>query len=95
VQGRKGSSEAWDPALGLAGWRLPVPAYLAMHDDLVAVAWADPCQRCALPPGLALPLIDGVTQDLGVHMHRDFEGPACYGYWVAPTVGLMSMHIIG
>jgi phytoene/squalene synthetase len=66
-----------------------------MNADLAAVAWADPFQRCALPPGLALPLIDGVTQDLGVHMHRDFEGPACYGYGVASTVEWMSMHIIG
>ncbi len=95
VQGRGRSSEAWDPALGLAGWRFPVPAYGAMHDDRVAIAWADPCQRCAIPPGLAQPLIDGVTQDLEVHRHRDFEGLACYCYWVASTVGLMSMHIIG
>jgi len=95
VQGRGRSSEAWDPALGLAGWRFPVPAYGATQEDLVAIARADPCQRWAIPLGLAQPLIDAVTQDLEVHRYRDFEGLVCSCYGVASTVGLMSMHIIG
>lgn len=95
VQGRGGSIKAWDLALGPAGWRLPVPAYGATHDDRVAIAWAEGCQRCGIPVRLTQQLIDGVTLDLDRRRYPDFESLARYCYRVAATVGLMRMDSIG
>ena len=81
VQRRGRSSEAWDPALGRAGWRFPVPAHGATQEDLVTLAWSDTSQRCAILPGLAQPLIGGVTQDL------EFTGTEISRAWPATAMG--------
>jgi phytoene synthase len=64
-------------------------------DDLVAVAWADARDRCAIPHPYAEQLIDGVARDLDQDRYETFEDLATYCYGVASTVGLMSMHITG
>ena len=84
-----------DPAQALARWRAHVPSAGATDEDLVAIAWADTCQRYAIPARLAQQLIDGVAHDLDGRRYPDFESLARYCYGVASTVGLMSMHIIG
>ena len=47
------------------------------------------------PKGYAEQLIEGVARDIQQKRYQTFEELAAYGYGVASTVGLMSMHIIG
>ncbi len=67
----------------------------ASEQDLVAVAWADTCQRFQIPHSYTEQFIQGVARDLYQTRYQSFADLATYSYGVASTVGLMSMHIIG
>ncbi|MEM7536391.1 MAG: phytoene/squalene synthase family protein [Chloroflexota bacterium] len=62
---------------------------------LIALAWADARRQYDVPQRYAEQLLDGVAIDLAKHRYETFDELAAYGYGVASTVGLMSMHIIG
>ena len=66
-----------------------------LHDDPVAVAWADTRIAYQIPTRYAEQLIAGVARDLHQNRYETFADLAEYCYGVASTVGLMSMHIIG
>jgi len=63
--------------------------------DLVAIAWSDTSVRYAIPTIYGEQLLEGITSDLYKNRYQNFNELAAYGYSVASTVGLMSMHIIG
>lgn len=63
--------------------------------NLAALAWHDTRNRFGIPRAYAEQLIRGVEQDMHQVRYQCFDDLAVYGYAVASTVGLMSMHIIG
>jgi phytoene synthase len=64
-------------------------------ESLACLAWDDTRRRYAVPEHYANQLLDGVAQDLYVRRYSSFDELAAYCYFVASTVGLMAMHIIG
>lgn len=88
-------NDASDKASKLYNWRQLTLHDQVHHDDPVSLAWADTRARYQIPRQYAEQLLDGVATDLTKTRYETFEELAQYGYAVASTVGLMSMHIVG
>lgn len=79
----------------LQAWRNQVLHSHEHEHNPIPIAWHDTCATYHIPHLFAEQLIDGVARDLVQNRYQTFAELAEYGYGVASTVGLMSMHIIG
>ncbi|HEY0734678.1 MAG TPA: phytoene/squalene synthase family protein [Herpetosiphonaceae bacterium] len=84
-----------EAAKALAHWVAKVQHPITPSDQPVLLAWADTCERYALPCELANELLAGVAMDLTIQRYATFAELWVYCYRVASVVGLLSMRIIG
>lgn len=76
-------------------WRHAARRPAAAQTHRVLLAWANTRERYHLPTQYCEELIDGCEMDLRISRYDTFEQLRRYCYFVASTVGLISMHIIG
>lgn len=84
-----------DAANALARWLAQIKYPAVPSHEPVLLAWADTCERYALPHDLTNELLAGVAMDLTIQRYNTFAELWVYCYRVASVVGLLSMRIIG
>lgn len=81
--------------VNLDEWRHAARRPAAAQTNRVLLAWADTREHYHLPTQYCEELIDGCEMDLRISRYDTFDQLQRYCYFVASTVGLISMHIIG